>query len=108
MIDVLDDFKRIKERMDQLSKAMIVDPFSDDFFDVFTRKRIELVKAIMDNEPRSIRALAQRVERDIKNVFNDLKLLHNFRIIEFKKIGRCKKPIVKKKTIIFRFKRGEQ
>jgi len=106
MIEALNEFKRMKEQMDELSKAMFIDPFNDNFFEVFTKKRIELVRAIMNDEPRSIRDLAQRVERNIKNVFDDLKLLHNFKIVEFERMGKCKKPIVKKKTIIFKFKRG--
>lgn len=93
--------------MNDLSRAMIIDPFSEDFFEVFTRKRMELVRAIMNESPRSIRDLAERVERDIKNVFTDLQLLQNSNIIGFEKIGNCKRPVIKRKTIIFKFNRGE-
>jgi len=108
MIDALEELRQMSKRMDDISRAMIIDPFSDGFFDVFTRKRMELVRAIMSESPRSIRDLAERVERDIKNVFNDLKLLQNCNIVEFEQKGRCKRPVVKRKTIIFKFTRGEQ
>lgn len=106
MIDAINVIKKMSEQMDELSKSMIIDPFSDDFFEVFTKKRMELMKDIIDNEPNSIRELASSVERDIKNVFEDLKLLHGFNLIEFEKEGKCKKPVVKSRTIIFKFSNG--
>ena len=106
MVDELRLLKKVSDEMSELSKAMIIDPFEDDFFDVFTRKRIELIRAIMNERPDSIRDLAQRVDRDIKNVFNDLRLLHDFKIIEFEKKGKRKQPIVRRKTIIFKFSKG--
>jgi predicted transcriptional regulator len=104
IISVVDEFKRMSEQMEELSKAMIIDPFADDFFDIFTRKRVELVKTIMNSQPTSIRDLAISVERDIKNVFEDLRLLQNVNIIDFESCGRCKKPFIKSKTIIFKFR----
>jgi predicted transcriptional regulator len=104
----MEEFKRMSKQMEELSRATIIDPFSDDFFEVFTKKRMELIRTIMDEQPTSIRDLAQTVERDIKNVFDDLKLLHNFNIIDFEPQGRCKKPLVKSKTIIFKFSNGGQ
>ena len=90
MIDAFNVIKKMSEQMDELSKSMIINPFSDDFFEVFTKKRMELMKDIIDNEPNSIRELASSVERDIKNVFEDLKLLHGFNLIEFEKEGKLK------------------
>ena len=101
---VVDEFREMSRRMDELANAMFIDPFNNDFFEAFTRKRIELIKAIMDKEPDSIRGLAKQVHRNIKNVFDDLQVLNEFKIITFEEQGRCKKPIVSKKTIIFRFK----
>ncbi len=108
MMDIIDEFKRMNKQINDLSKAMIIDPFDEDFFDVFTKKRMELVKEIMNQKPQSIRELSQQVERDIKNVFEDLKLLQHVNIIDFERIGRCKRPIVKSKTIIFKFSRGDE
>ncbi len=86
---------------------MIINPFENDLFEIFTKKRLELIKSIMESRPRSIRELSQIVERDVKNVFEDLKLLHESRIIEFINSGRCKQPVVKRKTIILQFSRGD-
>lgn len=102
-MDMLDEFKEMSKRMDELANAMFIDPFNYDFLDVFTRKRIELIKAIMNKEPNSIRDLAKQVSRNVKNVFDDLQILNESKIIRFEVDGRRKKPIVSKKTIILRF-----
>ncbi len=67
-----------------------------------TEKRLLLLKAIMENEPCSIRELAEEIDRDIKNVFNDLKILHELDLVDFVNEGRRKRPVVKKRTIIIK------
>ncbi len=99
------EFENLKREIEELSKAMVINSFDDDFLEIFTRKRIQLIREIMNQEPKSIRDLAIKVERDIKNVFEDLRLLHNFNIIDFEVRGRCKVPVVRKKMIIFRLRR---
>lgn len=108
MFDPMEQFKKMSEQMSELSKALILNPFNDDFFEVFTKKRMELVRSIMSNQPQSIRELANNVDRDVKNVFDDLKILQNVNIINFQDCGNCKKPVVSKKTIIFSLSNGEQ
>ena len=58
-----------------------------------------MIKQIMNEEFESIRALAEGLERDVKNVWEDLCLLNKFGIIEFKISGRRKIPVVKKTKI---------
>lgn len=101
---ILSEFEQMKKRMLELNNSLFIDPFSDDFFEVFTRKRMELIKAIMDYRPNSIRELAFKVQRDIKNVFDDLKVLDDHDIVDFEDIGRARKPIVKKQIVVFNFK----
>jgi len=69
-------------------------------FDIFTEKRMEVLRAIMERHPKSIRMLADMLERDIKNVFEDLQILRNMDLIDFVKEGKCKRPVVKKRIII--------
>ncbi len=42
---------------------------------VLTPRRLELLKALHDAEPESVRALAKRLKRDYKNVHNDVQAL---------------------------------
>ena len=73
-------------------------------FEALTKKRIELIRAVMQNQPGSIRELATIVDRDVKNVFDDLKILKKMRIVTLVKKGRCSKPRIRKKIIVFSFK----
>ncbi len=98
------EFKEMSNRMNELANAMFVDPFNNDFFEVFTRKRIELIRTIMNDEPESIRDLAKQVQRNVKNVFDDLQVLNECNIVTFEEDGKKRKPVVCKKTIILSFK----
>jgi len=65
-----------------------------------TPKRVELFKMLSEFEPHSIRELAEVMERDVKNIWDDLKLLENFGLISFQAEGRIRRPIVRKQIII--------
>lgn len=51
-------------------------------------KRLALLSAIAEGEPRSIRELAERVGRDIKNVSQDLTVLSRLGLVELKETRR--------------------
>lgn len=51
-------------------------------------KRLELLWAIVEHEPRSVRELAERVGRDIKNVSQDLAFLSRLGLVELKEARR--------------------
>ena len=68
--------------------------------EAFTPKRIELFREIHSSKPCSIRDLAELLERDVKNVWNDLRKLSEMDLIGFECVGRVKKPIIKKQIII--------
>ena len=69
-------------------------------FEALTEKRIQLIRAVIESHPKSIRELASIVDRDVKNVFEDLQLLNRMRIIRLVRTGRCVVPKVRKKIII--------
>ncbi len=75
----------------------------DDVFewlDCLTRKRVELMRSIMSDNPSSIRDLAGTLNRDVKNVWDDLRRLAELDLIGFQSTGRVKRPIVKRQIII--------
>ncbi len=94
--------------MDELFKKMMKKHMEDvlliekqmKLFEALTMKRMELIRAVMEKHPSSIRELASMVDRDVKNVFDDLKLLNKMRIIQLRRVGRSVKPTVRKKIII--------
>jgi len=64
---------------------------------VITGARLQLLFAIHNNRPKSIQELARVVDRDFKNVYNDVKLLAEYGLIILKENGARKAalPIAK-------------
>lgn len=65
---------------------------------VLTSKRLEILKAIRDHHPESVRALAELTGRNIKNVADDLALLASLGLVELEARGgpgRKKAPRVR-------------
>jgi predicted transcriptional regulator len=52
---------------------------------ILTQERLALLRAIREHAPESIYALAQSVGRDLKNVQDDLELLHKHGLVCFRK-----------------------
>jgi predicted transcriptional regulator len=63
-----------------------------DIFDVFSVKRGEILEYLANNEVSSIRELANKLRRNYKNVYDDLKALRKFELVELREVGRALKP----------------
>ena len=61
---------------------------------IFTPRRLELVRSLMDESAESMRALADRLDRDVRQVHDDLQLLNEYRIVHFREEGGAKQPHV--------------
>ncbi len=59
---------------------------------LLTDKRMELIKALKEKEMSSKRSLARHLDRDIKQVSEDLEILHQMSIVEFREKGNRKIP----------------
>jgi predicted transcriptional regulator len=66
---------------------------------LLTDRRVELLRSIMTERPDSIRQLAERLGRDVKNVHDDLQVLAEYDIVHFEETGRAKRPFVPYGTI---------
>ena len=66
---------------------------------LLTDRRIELLRSIMAERPDSIRQLAERLDRDVKSVHDDLQVLADYDIVHFEQAGRAKRPFVPYETI---------
>lgn len=60
---------------------------------VLTGARLELLSVIRHARPQSIQELARAVKRDFKNVYNDIKLLQEFGLVELQESGPRKPAI---------------
>ncbi|WP_049985750.1 HVO_A0114 family putative DNA-binding protein [Halobellus rufus] len=67
---------------------------TDQLAQVFTPRAIDLLQAIAQGEPASIREAARLVDRDIKQVSENLERLEEYGVVEFVKDGRAKRPVV--------------
>ncbi|PSQ51704.1 transcriptional regulator [Halobacteriales archaeon SW_8_65_20] len=61
---------------------------------LLTDRRIELLQSVMAEQPDSIRRLADRLDRDVKSVHDDLNVLTEYDIVHFEQAGRAKQPFV--------------
>ncbi|RQG93305.1 hypothetical protein EA462_02180 [Natrarchaeobius halalkaliphilus] len=66
----------------------------DDLMETLTPRVLELIKAIRRAEPASINETARVVDRDVKNVYEELSQLAQLGIIFFEENGQSKRPIV--------------
>jgi predicted transcriptional regulator len=64
----------------------------DELGRLMTRRRIELIEAVMTEEPESIRDLAEIVDRGLREVHEDVHMLADHGILDLEDEGRAKKP----------------
>ena len=67
--------------------------------ELLTPRRMELLESVMEEPPASIRRLADRLDRDVHDVHDDLHLLAEYRIVHFREEGRAKQPYVPYETV---------
>lgn len=61
---------------------------------VFSVQNLQLIRAIAEHVPSSMRELAEAVDRDIKNVSQNLNELEQLGLVELVDAGRAKRPVV--------------
>ncbi|WP_253736319.1 hypothetical protein [Halohasta salina] len=66
----------------------------DDLLATLTPRVLDLIEAIRREEPASINAAARVVDRDVKNVYEELNRLAQLGIILFEEEGQSKRPVV--------------
>ena len=61
---------------------------------LFRTTNLELLRAIVAQEPESVRALARAVDRNPPEVLGNLDELEAHGLVEFEQDGRAKRPVV--------------
>jgi predicted transcriptional regulator len=95
---MIDDFRRMLGKMHM--DDMLFMEKQMQMFVALTEKRMDMVRAIRQQQPTSIRELANMLDRDVKNVFDDVRILNKMHIITLVRTGRKVQPIIKKKVIV--------
>ncbi|WP_254521898.1 hypothetical protein [Natrinema caseinilyticum] len=66
----------------------------DELMATFTPRVLDLIEAIRRTEPSSINGAARAVDRDVKNVHEELSRLSQLGIVFFEENGQSKRPVV--------------
>ncbi|WP_276300477.1 transcriptional regulator [Halorussus lipolyticus] len=61
---------------------------------LLTPRRLELLRSVMEDPPESIRQLADRLDRNVSDVHDDVTLLEEYEIVVLEQNGRAKRPVV--------------
>lgn len=77
------------------SRHVLVLEDEDDLQRLLSPANLALLRAIRRHEPSSMRAAAELVERDFKDVHRNLTELERLNVIEFEEAGRAKRPLVR-------------
>lgn len=67
----------------------------DDVARLMRTLNLELIEAIVEHQPDSIRDAAATVDRDYREVHRNLKELEDLGVIEFETAGQAKKPVLR-------------
>ena len=92
--DVTDGIEAIKRGDAADSTPTLSFTSYDDLMETLTPRVLDLVEAIRREEPASINETARVVDRDVKNVHEELSRLARLGIIFLEKDGQSKRPVV--------------
>lgn len=68
---------------------------------LLTDRRLELLRSLMGQSAGSITALADRLDRNYSAVHEDIEVLAEYGIVQFREAGQSKQPFVPYETIEF-------
>ncbi len=92
--DVTDEIET-RERGDAVDSTPTLSFTSyDDLMETLTPRVLDLIEAVRREEPASINETARVVDRDVKNIHEELSRLAQLGIIFFEENGQKKRPVV--------------
>jgi predicted transcriptional regulator len=92
--DVTDEIKALESGDTVDSTPTLSFTSYDDLMKTLTPRVLDLIEAIRREEPASINKTARVVDRDVKNVHEELSQLAQLGIIFFEEDGQRKRPVV--------------
>ena len=79
--------------------------FSPEIFGALSERRMELLDFIFSHNPGSIKELSEQLNRDYKNVYDDIKALEKAGLIAIVRQGKNKVPTLKADNILISFEK---
>jgi predicted transcriptional regulator len=92
--EAAESFEKISQGKRVKKKTALYFSNIRDLRKVLTERRLELLKTIKDKKPSSVYELARMVDRDLKNVLQDVGCLHDLDMVEITETGEKKIPTV--------------
>jgi len=92
--DVTDEIEAFEQGDEADSEPTLSFTSYDDLMETLTPRALDLIEAIRQENPSSINETARVVDRDVKNVHEELSRLAQLGIIFFEKKGQSKRPVV--------------
>ncbi|WP_135829992.1 HVO_A0114 family putative DNA-binding protein [Halorussus halobius] len=92
---LLDDVRAMERGEDVPDRHVLVLDDGADLQRLLSPKNLALLRAIREHDPSSMRAAADLVDRDFREVHRNLSELEALNVIEFEQDGRAKRPVVR-------------
>lgn len=96
-----DAFDELETRFAALDRGERPDPLlevvlqnEEDLHRLLRPTTLNLLRTIAREQPASIRETARLVDRDVRQVHDDLRKLERFNLVAFEEEGRAKRPVV--------------
>ena len=90
-----DRLRALEANKDTEDRHILVLDDEADLQRLLSPTNLELLRAIREHEPESMRAASDLVDRDFKEVHRNLTELEALHVIELEQSGRSKRPIVR-------------
>ncbi|HZX19414.1 MAG TPA: hypothetical protein VFF13_00175 [archaeon] len=81
-------------------KGLILSLSDEEMTQVFTKKRLELIRLIQSKKPNNATKLSELAGRRLSAVMRDLELLEEFTIVQLEKKGKNIKPRVTTEILV--------
>ncbi|UCG71036.1 MAG: hypothetical protein JSV09_08580, partial [Thermoplasmata archaeon] len=94
--EYVDDYmvwKALNEEDARLTEKIVLKTLG--IYEMVSPKRMEILDYLSSHTTKSIKTLAGELKRNYKNVYDDIKALEKFDLVELMDDGRNKRPITK-------------
>jgi len=81
-------------------RVVVIDMEKKKLNELLSPSRLEIIETLKKKNPESVGELAKMLGRPIESVSKDLNILSNHGLLELVKVGRIKKPKLKKEMLI--------
>ncbi len=99
--ELVDDYmvlKALQEDDLKITEKIVLNNLS--IYQMVSQKRMEILDYLSTHDTKSLKTLAKELKRNYKNVYDDIKALEKFKLVELMDEGRNKRPITKIESII--------